>query len=933
MKQKLVLLISLLSVLSTFIQSKAQLASLKGTVTDTINYKPMAYAAVSLIKPNGMLVKTQFTKSTNTFSFINILPDTYTLQITRMGYADYEEKLVLKENEQRDIGAIALISKENLLREVLVKDRSAIKIKGDTTEFLVDSFLTNKNSNIEDLLKKLPGIQVDKSGKITAQGQEVKKVLVDGEEFFGNDPTIATKNIKADNVETVQVFDQKSEQTQQTGIDDGTKEKTINLTLKEDAKKGYFGKIGAGYGTKNQSGIDGISANFGNENRYEGEAMYNNFKNKRKASVFSTMSNTNKTGLNWEDREKYMGGNNVEYDEANGYMYSNFEYDASSFNGNGIPITNYIGGNYSDKILKEKLNYNFNVSRKEMLINGIDRNYTQYILPDTMYFNRQDNSIKTNRITNQSSGKAVWNIDSLSSLTVKASLNQSIFSNNNEFSSQNLNSLSQKVNENKRINTNTGETLNASYSIFYNKKFNKLGRSFSINFDQKITKNNSEGNLISETKFYNGDSSINSEQKLDQIKTSKEDGNNMGARVTYTEPLSKTWSLISDYDYHITLNKSFINTFNKSPSGQILNRVDTLSNHLDYNIGINKGGLSLRYITKKVNASFGARVSHTLLSQNNKIQDTTLYQNFLNLFPTASINYKLGSTKSINFSYAGSTKQPTLQQINPIQDLSNPLVIFRGNPQLAQRFSNDVNLTYNHYQPISGKSLYANLRYNYTFNDFANSDQVDEQGRRVYKTVNVDGNQSLSGYVYYYFKINAINLGINQSLDPFYSRNANFINGLPNINNNLSLTYDISLDFEEEEKYSIYFSPSISYDYSTTSLRPDVVTQFFTYNLDIGSEFFLPKKFSIDVEADWNIRQQTTVFNTNNNVLIINAHVGKKFGKYDAFIAKIGVSDLLNQNIGFSRNANSNYINENTHIVLRRYFMINLSYNFQNGRN
>lgn len=933
MKQKLHLLCIIATLFGTLGQTKAQEASVKGTVADTTNYKPMAYSAVSLIRPNGILVKTQFTKSNNIFSFTKIVPDTYTLQITRMGFADYEERFILKEGEQKDFGIIALVSKENLLREVLVKDRSAIKIKGDTTEFLVDSFLTNKNSNIEDLLKKLPGIQVDKSGKITAQGQEVKKVLVDGEEFFGNDPTIATKNIKADNVETVQVFDQKSEQTQQTGIDDGTKEKTINLTLKEDAKKGYFGKVGAGYGTKNQSGIDGINANFGNENRYEGEAMYNNFKNKRKASVFSTMSNTNKTGLNWEDREKYMGGNNVEYDEANGYMYSTFEYDENSFNGNGIPITNYIGANYSDKILKEKLSYNFNASRKEMLVNGIDRNYTQYILPDTMYFNRQDNKIKTNRITNAASGKAVWNIDSLSSLTVKVNINQSQFNNNNEFSSENLNSLSQKVNENKRINSSLGQTLSANYSLFYNKKFAKKGRSISLNFDQRITKNNSDGEIKSDTYFYNGDSSISSEQNLVLQKESNEDGNNLGARITYTEPLSKTWSLISDYDYHITLNKSFINTFNKGTNGQILNRVDSLSNHLDYNIGINKGGITFRYITKKVNASFGARISHTLLSQNNRIQDTTLYQDFLNLFPTASFNYKLGSTKSINFSYSGSTRQPTLQQINPIQDLSNPLVIFRGNPQLEQRFSNDINLTFNHYQPVSGKSFYGNLRYNYTFNDFANSDQVDEQGRRVYKTVNVDGNQSLSGYAYYYFKINALNLGLNQSLNPYLSKNANFINGLANTNRNLSLTYDLSLSFEKEEKFEIYLSPAVTYNYSTTTLRPDVITEFFTYYIELGTDIMLPKKFSIDLNADWNIRQRTAVFNTNNNVLIINAHVGKKFGKNDDFFLRLGVSDLLNQNIGFRRNATSNYVNENTHIVLRRYFMINLTYNFQNGRN
>jgi hypothetical protein len=194
---------------------KCQNGSIFGMVQDTNNYKPMAYSSVSLIKKDAVLYRTQFVNTKNEFRFSQLPADTYRLLITRPSYADYEEEIVLGENESKNLGSISLLSKENLLREVLIKDRMAIRIKGDTTEFLVDSFLTNKTSNVEDLLKKLPGIQVDKDGKITAQGQEVKKVLVDGEEFFGNDPTIATKNLKATNVETVQVFDQKSEQTQQ----------------------------------------------------------------------------------------------------------------------------------------------------------------------------------------------------------------------------------------------------------------------------------------------------------------------------------------------------------------------------------------------------------------------------------------------------------------------------------------------------------------------------------------------------------------------------------------------------------------------------------------------------------------------------------------------------------------------------------------------
>jgi len=904
-----------------------------GTLSDTVNYKPMAYSSISLIKKDSVLVRTQFTNQKSEFNLELLPADTYSLRITRPSYADYEEKIVLKDNEQKNLGSIILISKENLLKEVLIKDRMAIRLRGDTTEFLVDSFLTNKNSNVEDLLKKLPGIQVDKSGKITAQGEEVKKVLVDGEEFFGNDPTVATRNLKAEKVETIQVFDQKSAQTIQTGIDDGTKEKTINLTLKEDAKKGYFGKVGSGVGTKNDSKIEGVSTNYGTENRYEGEAMYNNFKDKRKLSAFSTISNTNKTGLNWEDREKYMGGSNVEYDEASGYMYSFFESDPNEYNGNGIPQTKYIGAFYGDKVLKDKLGFNLTATHKETNTQGADKNYTQYILPDTMYFNNQINKLNNFKSANTINGKADIKLDSLSTLVIKANLTQTNFKNQNIFESKNYNGLSQIVNSNQRENTNKGERTSGNYSINYNKKFNKKGRSFSFQFDQKINQNSSDGNLLSKTTYYNGDtnSTINSEQNLDQLKLMEENGNNFGARTTYTEPLNKTWSLIADYDYHLTLNKSLINTYNKNVAGAYVNRVDSLSNDLNYNIGIQKGGITFRYITKKINTSLGGRVSHTNLTQKDLIRDTTQYQNFLNFFPAAALTYKLSTTKNFRLSYNGSTRQPSLQQINPIQDLSNPLVIYKGNPALGQNFDNDVSITFNSNKPIQGRGMYLSLNYSYTFNDFANFDEVDNQGRRIFKTVNVDGNQSIGGYMYYYFKIKSLNLNVNQSLNPNFSKNSNFINSQANTNINTNIPYDITFNYGKEEKYDFNFSPSINYFRSTTTLRPDVITQYFTYALYGSTSVYLPKRFEWFIDATYNIRQQTEVFSTNTNNLIVSAFISRKFLKDESLLAKVGVEDLLNQNIGFNRNASSNYINENTYIVLRRYFMFSLTYNFTNG--
>jgi hypothetical protein len=225
---------------------KAQQSSiLKGVLQDTSDFKSVAYASILAINPaDSVLLKYTLASDKGVFELKGLPPVKIRLLITRPGFADYEDFVTLSEGQITDVGVINMLSKSTLLKEVIIKDRvDAIRIKGDTTEFLVDSFLTNKNANVEDLMKRLPGIQVDKDGKITAQGKEVKKVLVDGEEFFGDDPTIATKNIKATQVESVQVFDKKSDQATISGIDDGIKEKTINLKLKRMLKKGTSARL------------------------------------------------------------------------------------------------------------------------------------------------------------------------------------------------------------------------------------------------------------------------------------------------------------------------------------------------------------------------------------------------------------------------------------------------------------------------------------------------------------------------------------------------------------------------------------------------------------------------------------------------------------------------------------------------------------------
>lgn len=386
--------------------------------------------------------------------------------------------------------------------------------------------------------------------------------------------------------------------------------------------------------------------------------MVNRFKAKQKASAYSIISNTNNTDLNWEERDQYGGGNNVEYDEATGYMYSYFERGDGEFDGNGIPQTRNIGAHFSDKVNNDKQSYQISANHRNTQVNGLEKDYSQWILPDTTYYNTILTNTQSNKTNNSVNGKADFKLDSLSTLVVRFGAKQSLFNTERKVGSENYNEENTLVNKNNRTNSSEGNTLNLNYALTWNKKFKTTGRTLSVKFDHKINQAERTGKLFSSTVFYNGDSSVNSEQNLDQLTPAEENGFNIGSNVTYTEPLNKKLFLVSSYDFHLTRNRSTINTFNPIPSGGYLERVDSLSNDLNYNIQIQKGELFLRYVTKKTNLSAGGKISHTLLSQENVITDTTLNQNFLNLFPSLRFNYKISSTTGFNINYYGSTSSP-----------------------------------------------------------------------------------------------------------------------------------------------------------------------------------------------------------------------------------------------------------------------------------
>lgn len=897
--------------------ARAQSGSISGTLADTVNYKPMAYSAVSLVRSkDSVLVAFQFAGQDGRFVFKSVPEGAYVLRISRPTFADYDEPITLAAGEDKRLGSIALISKANLLRDVIIREkRNAITIKGDTTEFLVDSFLTNKNSNVEDLLKKLPGIQVDKTGKITAQGQEVKKVLVDGEEFFGDDPTVATRNIKAENVESVQVFDKKSDQAAFTGIEDGEKNKTINLKLKEDAKKGYFGKV---------------SATVGTQDRYEYDAMFNKFRDKQKLSAYTAASNTNKTGLSWEDEQKYGNNMNTFADDESGAVYTYYNNSGESFDGVGIPRTFYAGAVYSDKFKTDTHALNLNIKYQQLNVSGFNNNFTQYILPDTLYYNNQRNDFQNAKQMLKSSGKYEWKIDSLTTFKVNASVKQFKANDQSSYVTENLNGNGVRVNDNERKQTNELDEVNTEFGLQFAHRFKRKGRSLSIGATYSDQEGNSVGLLQSNTRFYEGGIEKSS-NLIDQQKRTTSSVQSYSATVNYTEPLSNKWFIVSDFSSKYNVNESERVSLEKNASGEYLTPVDSLSNKLRYDITVTRGGLSFKYNTKKLVYSIGGRISYTDLQQRDLETNVRNSQYFVNLFPDASFTYKVRNNTSFSLNYNGRTRQPSLQQIQPIFDNTNPLDIYEGNPNLEQSFTNRFSLSYNNYKPVSGSGMYVSLSGSFTNNGFANFDVVDQFGRKIHRTVNVDGNKDFNMWGNYWTNIPTLEIEVGSGLSGSFSESHNFINGQANTNYSGDIGPRLSLYKSKEDVYELSVSGNWEYNTLQSTLRKDVVTNYWISTYSVYGAYQFLKRFEIGSDCDFNYRQRTTEFDQNFNTIIWNAYVSRKFLKSKNLELRITCNDLLNQNIGFRRNATSNYINENTYTVLRRYYMIGLTWNFSKG--
>ncbi|HRI78047.1 MAG TPA: TonB-dependent receptor [Cyclobacteriaceae bacterium] len=904
-----------LLIVSTF--SMAQKYSVMGQVMDTLS-NPLPSATVMLMNPkDSTLVNFAVSDARGVFEMKNVSKGDYQIKVTFVGLTPLIKPFVMPATPGTvDVGKLKMEPLNKQLEEVvIVGEKSPVTVKRDTIEFNAGSFKTKANANVEDLLKKLPGVTVDTDGTVTAQGEQVQRVTVDGREFFGRDPKLATRNLPADAIDKVQVFDKKSDQAAFTGIEDGQKEKTINLELKEEKRKGAFGKMMAGAG---------------DNDRFQANASINKFGKGKQLSFLGMGNNVNEQGFSISDfmnftggSQQMMGGGAVTV-QIGGNNQSAVPLNTGRQNG---IMTNYAGG----------FNFNRDLSKNTQLTsnyfyNRLDQNITKnthrvnYLPNDSSYL-YDENSVQLNKSDNH---RVNLNVDHKldSSNSIKSTNNFSY--SNSEANSQTLGQTTLTdgtlQNESNRVNFNAQTSSNLNSSLLYRHRFAKKGRSFSTNFTLGLTQTNSKGNLQSSNQYFNTNPGT---QEILQTNTQSTDNQAYGANLSYIEPLGGRKYLEGTYNIRTNLNQVNRVVYDEKNGQQTINT--QLSNKYNSQYVYSRPGLNIRMNRQKYNTSVGIGYQNTHLTGTLK-DGTRIDKTFENFLPVAHFNYDFTSFKHLRFDYETSMNEPSIQQLQPVIDNSDPLNVSTGNPDLRPSYQHRGVLNFNTFDPGKSINFFAFLTGMYTANAIIYSQTVDANLRRLTRPVNVKDNVILTGNFNFGFPIKKFKSRFNIGPSATYMRGINVLNDQSSYTWQKTLGGTARYNFTFKEIITLDLSANLSHQETEYEFNTQNNQVYFnkTYSAETNISFL--KRFQYNTSFDYLIyNSETTSYNQ--TIPLWNMSLSRFILKNNTGEIKFGVNNLLDQSLSVSQSASSNYLQQQVTNNLGRYFMVSFTYSLNKQLN
>ncbi len=909
MKKNLLLIV----VLIAGFQVSGQKFSIKGQAVDSVA-SPMPSATVMLLNPaDSSLINFGVTDVRGFFELKNVNKADYLLKVTFVGFAPINKRIGFSDfiPQGVDLGKLTLLTTSNELDALVIQgEKAPVTVKHDTIEFNAGSFKTKANANVEDLLKKMPGMQVETDGTIRAQGEQVQRITVDGREFFGRDPKLATRNLPADAIDKVQVFDKKSDQSSFTGIDDGQREKTINLELKADKRNGAFGNLMGGAGTND---------------RFQGRTSINRFGKGKQLSFLGMGNNVNEQGFSMDDYMNFSGGSQQ---MMGGGGSVRVQLDAN--NQNGVPInfggrqngilTNYAAGVNANRDLGK----NTKISAS-YFYNQIDQNITRAIdrtnyLPDGNYnFNQSSKQLSFSE-NHRANFSIDQQIDSANSIKFTANTTYTTSNQNVQSESSTMNSQNTLQNSGSRNTYSTGASTNLNSSLLYRHRFPKKGRSFSTTLTFGLSKSDLDGNLQSTNEYYNLQPE---KQEILQTNTQKTDNQSYGAQLAYIEPLGNRRYL--EFNYSIRTNRNQVDKLVYDViSGQpVVNTV--LSNQYNSKYLYNRPGLNLRMNRQKYNIVVGASYQQTQLNGNLILHDTTINKAFENILPVARFNYDFSNFKHVRFDYETAMQEPTILQLQPVVDNSDPLNLSVGNPNLRPGYAHSFRTSFTQFDPGTMLGLFVFINATYTTNAITYSQRVNENLVRLTMPVNVKDNLTISSNFNVGFPIKKLNGRVSVGPTASFSKGINLLNLTENTIRQQTLGGSVRYDYTLKEILTFGLSANLSHQQTNYSFSTQQNQTFLnsTYSSEANVNFL--KNYSFNATFDfYQYHSQTTGFDQ--TIPIMNLSVSRFLLKNKVGELKLGVVNMFDKSLSINQTATANYLQTEVTNNLGRYFMVSFTY-------
>jgi Outer membrane protein beta-barrel family len=881
--------------------------SVKGSAK-TDDGKALTQASVSLYYIGSKDTLKTITNDKGNYTFSSVLAKKVVISISHVGYKKFVDEYDFTNIDDEVTNNDVVMTKGDNMLETVTVEASKISIKEDTVSYRIDSTMYRKNDNVEQVLKNLPGVEVDKDGKVTAQGKEVTKVKVNGKEFFGGDVKTATRQLDADMVDKIQIIDDYGDQSAFTGVKDGDPTKTLNIQLKKDRNKGIFGSVTAGYGS---------------DNRYSNAFNFNRFNNSQQISFTGNLNNTNESTFDFSRLQGGMGA-------MAGSMIRSFGGAGSPFGNfggsDGIGVTKTFGVNYRDewsKKISTNGSYSFSV-KDNTILNDV---YQQLTGSNNsgLLFNNQNTIDKSRNINHRFSYNIEYRIDSFNYIKLNPSVTLNKLTDDYNSNFNYFNDKGVTVNSGVNRDFNRSQTPNFTGSLLYNHRFHKKGRTLSVNLNSGIsaTDGNDDVNNIANI-FFNGN--IFPRNILQNVEQNNSN-NSYSVNASFNEQLTKKQALEFNYTFSRRLIDNDRETFDLTTGSKVF--VDSLSNIFENIYITNRFGANFRNTQKKYNYAVGLAVQPATIESNTLTGSKLQFkQHLINYFPVVRFAYNFSKSKSFNVNYNGSTNQPTFQQSQPVIDQTNVQNKIIGNPNLRPEFSNTFSTRYNNFNVISGDVIFANLSASFT-KDKIVSDVTRGKIGGVQETryLNENGFFTINGFYSLSKPIKNRKYVFNYGGNVTFNNNISYLDTEKNISKNILLSQRFSMDYKLRKWFETSGGVNFSINESKNSLSTIAGNSIKTWRITHSSRMFFKHDFNFNYDV---AKALNTGFTTNvgANPLIVNATLEKQIFKNKNGAIKLQAFDLLNENTNISRNVTANQITDTRTNRLQRYFMLSFVFRF-----